>query len=114
MFLFFSQSCFFLFPTCVGFLKAWRNWPALFVQHQYLELDHCCLPVSAAAKSAWRNWQTSTEQATFVADMYKQNVLAKHEMFEKFGGGETSKKAKDMLLKLSPVRQTVLVSFART
>ena len=41
-----------------------------------------------------------------------QNVLAEHEMFEKFGGGETSK-SKDRLLRLAHVRQTMLVSFAR-
>ena len=82
-------------------LKAWRNWPALFAQHQYLELGNFCLPVSPVAKSAWLNWQASTEQATFACRQakrsktlllaYVQNVLAKHEMFEKSGGGETSK-----------------------
>ena len=46
-------------------IKAWRNWPALFAQHQYLELGHFCLPVSPVTNSAWRNWQASTEQATF-------------------------------------------------
>ena len=49
----------------IKLIKAWRNWPALFVQHQYLELGHFCLPFSPVAKSAWRNWQASTEQATF-------------------------------------------------
>ena len=46
-------------------LKAWRNWPASFAQHQYLKLGHFCFPVSPVTNSAWRNWQASTEQATF-------------------------------------------------
>ena len=56
-----------------------------------MELGHFCLPVSPVVKSGWRNWQASTEQAkTFLlADV--QNVLVKHEMFDKLGGGETSK-----------------------
>ena len=65
------------------------------MQHQYLELGHFRLPVSPAAKFTRRNWQASIEQSTFarqktflLADV--QNVLAKHEMFKKFGGGETS------------------------
>ena len=52
-------------------LKAWRNWPALFAQHQYLELGHFCLPVSPLTNSAWRNWQASTEQATFACRQAK-------------------------------------------
>ena len=36
-------------------VKTWRNWPALFTQHQYLELVYFCLPVSPVAKSTWRN-----------------------------------------------------------
>ena len=76
------------------YLKAWRNWPALFAQHQYLALGHFCLPVSPVTNSAWRNWQASTEQATLLADV--QNVLAKHEMFEEIGGGETSKQGQEV------------------
>ena len=37
---------------------------------------------------------------------------AKQEMFEKFGGGETSA-SKDRLFKLCQVRQTMLVSIVR-
>ena len=86
-------------------IQVWRNWPALFVRHQYLELGHFCLPVSPVAKSIWQNWQASTGHPTFACRQAKfwsesktfllavvQNVLAKHEMFEKFGVGETSKK----------------------
>ena len=40
-----------------------------------------------------------------------QNVLAEHEMFEKIGGGETSKQGQSV--ELSHVRQTMLVSFSR-
>ena len=73
-----------------GFLKAWRNWPALLVQHQYLELGHFCLPVSPVVKSAWRNWQAKVTKLQILM-LDKQNVLAENEMFENFGGGETSK-----------------------
>ena len=38
------------------FFKAWRNWPALFAQHQYFELGHFYLPVLPVTNSAWRNW----------------------------------------------------------
>ena len=56
-----------------------------------------CLPVSPATKSACQNWQACTEEPTFacrqskylLADM--QNMLDEHEIFEKFGGGKTSK-----------------------
>ena len=57
-----------------GILKAWRNWPGLFVQHQCLEFGHFCLPVLPVlpvAKSAWRSWQASTEQATFACRQAK-------------------------------------------
>ena len=40
-----------------------------------------------------------------------ENVLAEHEMFEKLGGGETSKQGH--AVETCHVRQTVLVSFAR-
>ena len=77
--------------------------PALFAQHQYLELGHFCLPVSPVTNSAWRNWQASTEQATFAYRQAKmflisdvQNVLAKHEMFEEIGGGKTSKQGQEV------------------
>ena len=56
-------------------LKTWRKWPALFVQHQYLELGHFCLPLSPVAKSAWRNWQTSTEKATFACRQAKMFLI---------------------------------------
>ena len=71
----------------ISHIKPWRNWPALFVQCQYLELGHFCLPVLPVAKSAWRNWQAQNKQH-LLAD--KQNVLAEHETLEYFGG-ETSK-----------------------
>ena len=52
-------------------VKAWWNWKVLFVQHQYLELGHFCLPVSPAAKSAWQYWQTSTEQSNICLPLCK-------------------------------------------
>ena len=68
----------------------------------------------ASSHSAWRNWQANTEQATFACRQAKlagmQNVLAKHEMFENFGGGEMSKQGQAVE---THVRQTMLVSFAR-
>ena len=51
------------------------HWPALFVQHQHLELGHFCLPVSPVAKSTWRIWQASIEQATFALRQAKMFLI---------------------------------------
>ena len=101
-------------------IKAWQNWPALFVQHQYLEVGLFCLPVLPIANVTWPNWHASKEQTTFCLSTSKNvfdSVLAdiqnaEQEMFEKFGGGETSA-SKDRLFKLCHVRQTMLVNIAR-
>ena len=111
------------------FVKAWRNWPALFVQHQYFELSHFCLPVSPVAKSALRNWQVSTDKQHLLADKLptSKNIFdlnQKHFCLPTCKMCLPSMKclkkllvakrtSKDMLLKLSHVRQTMLVSFAR-
>ena len=58
-------------PPGLNRVKAWRNGPALFAQHQYLELGHFCLPVSPVTNCAWRNWQESTEQETFACRQAK-------------------------------------------
>ena len=66
------------------------------------------LPVLPVANVTWPNWHASKEQATFAcrqAKMLFDSVLAdiqnaEQEMFEKFGGGETSA-SKNRLFKLS-------------
>ena len=77
-----------------------------------MELGHFCLPVLSVTNSVWRNWQASTEQATFACRQAKmflsesktfllahvQNVLAKHEMFEEIGDGETSKQGQEVVV----------------
>ena len=57
-----------------------------------MELGHFCLPVSPVTNSAWRNWQQNKQH--LLADV--QNVLAKHEMFEEIGGGETRKQGQEV------------------
>ena len=44
-------------------IKAWQNWPALFVQHQYLEAGLFGLPILPVANVTWPNWHASKEQA---------------------------------------------------
>ena len=92
-------------------LKAWRNWPALFAQHQYLELGNFCLPVSPVAKSSWRHWQVSKHRTSNICLPTCKMCLPNMKCLKNL---VVAKRAcKDMLLKLSHVRQAVLVSFAR-
>ena len=67
-------------------LRAWRHCPSLFVRHQYFELGHCRLPVAILHGKTGK--QAYKKQHLFA---FVQNVLAEHVMFEKIGGGETSK-----------------------
>ena len=89
-------------PTSV--FGGWSFWLACFAGSQ-------CYIAKLTCKQRTSNICLSTSKNAFdsvLADI--QN--AEQEMFENFGGGETSA-SKDRLFKLCHVRQTMLVSIAR-
>ena len=108
-------------------IKAWRNCPSLFVQHQYLEFDHFCVPVSPVAKSTWRNWQASKHTTSNIWLLRSKNfsdLNPKHFCLPSYKmclPNTTCLKtvvvakqaSKNTLLKLFHVRQAMFASIAR-
>ena len=67
-------------------IKAWQNWPALFVQHQYFEVGLFGLPILPVANVTWPNWHASKEQVTFAcrqAKMFLIQCLLTYNMLNK-------------------------------
>ena len=56
-------------------IKAWQNWPALFIQHQYLAAGLFGLPILPVVIVTWPNWHESKEQATFSCRQAKMFLI---------------------------------------
>ena len=117
---------YFIYLCTMANVKAWRNWPALFAQHQYLELGHF-LFASFASSQICMAKLASKQRTGSVCLSTSKNVF---DLNQKHFCSPTCKMclpnmkcltnlvvakrtSKDRLLKLSHVRQRMLVSFAR-
>ena len=96
--------------------KVWQNSPALFVQNHYSELSHSLFASFDGSQicmvklaSMHRTTNICLNQKHLLADV--QNVLAEMKCLKNLVVAKRA--SKDRLLKLSHVRQTMSVSFAR-